>query len=466
MKKNFVLDTNVLISDPNCLNAFDDNDVYVPLVVIEELDKLKSRQDEVGANARNISRKLDDLRASGSLFKGVKLGSGGMLSIIPCDVSVDSALPTELQSSKADNLIVACALSLNSKMQNVVLISKDVNVRLKCDVLGVVAQDYLNMRIAQDSSMFYKGVSVTTVDRTLLNKIHIDGEIPFDSVKQSCDETVYPNQIVVIKSHDDGISSVGSALTRKIGDRLVKIGKNVENVFGLSPKNKEQRFAMDLLLDPNVQLVTLTGMPGSGKTLMSIAAGLEQLRSLGSTPVYDKFIVSRPIQPMGKDIGFLPGTLQEKMDPWLAPIKDNLEFLFGKSKKVYNRPNNKGSRDGSQEHRVSNNPYLDLMQEKGLLEIEAITYIRGRSIPRAIILIDEAQNLSMHEIKTIVTRAGEGSKVIVTGDIGQIDNCHVDIYTNGLTYIIEKFKDQEIAGHVALKKGERSALATIASDIL
>ena len=457
MKKNFVLDTNVLISDPNCLNAFEDNNVFIPLIVIEELDKLKSRQDEVGANARSISRKLDDLRAQGNLFKGVTLELGGTLNIVSCDVSVDSVLPTELQSSKADNLVIACAAQLNNRLQDVVLISKDVNVRLKCDVLGVVAQDYLRMRVAQDSNLFYKGVSTEHVDKALVAEVYANGQILLTSVELH--EPVYHNQIVVLK-YVENECTMSSVLTRRIGDNLVKI-KNIESVFGLSPRNKEQRFAMDLLLDPNVKLVTLTGKPGSGKSCMSLAAGLEQLRSLGSLPLYDKFIISRPVQPVGKDLGFLPGTLQEKMDPWLSPIKDNLEFLFGKSKKGLARPQQKNNSE-----RVSNNPYLDLMQEKGLLEVEAISYIRGRSIPHAFILIDEVQNLSMHEVKTIITRVGEGSKIILNGDIQQIDNSHVDVYTNGLTYVIEKFKEYDIAGHVTLYKGERSELATLASEIL
>jgi len=232
----------------------------------------------------------------------------------------------------------------------------------------------------------------------------------------------------------------------------------IESVFGLRPRNKEQTFSLDLLMDENVKLLSMVGKAGCGKTLLAIAAGLEQLNSIGSQPKYQKLIVSRPVQPVGKDIGYLPGTLEEKMEPWIAPVKDNLDFLLG--------INGKKSVRKSKDNLMSSDPYLELMQQRGLIEIEAISFIRGRSIPNAFIIIDEAQNLSMHELKTIVTRVGEGTKIVLTGDIEQIDNVDVDAYTNGLTYAIEKFKEHSIAAHVTLLKGERSHLATLASKIL
>ena len=238
--------------------------------------------------------------------------------------------------------------------------------------------------------------------------------------------------------------------------KLVPVSK-IEQAFGLKPRNKEQSFSFDLLFDTNINLLTLVGPAGTGKTCLTLAAALEQLRGIGSTPRYDKLIVSRPVQPVGKEIGFLPGTLAEKMEPWIAPIKDNMSFLLG-SKRT-----DRGNNDRKRRFEDS---YLSLMQEKGIIEIEAITFIRGRSIPNAIIVIDEAQNLTVHELKTIVTRVGEGTKIILTGDLDQIDNVHVDVYTNGLTYAIEKFKQYPMAGHVTLIKGERSALATLASKIL
>jgi PhoH-like ATPase len=265
----------------------------------------------------------------------------------------------------------------------------------------------------------------------------------------------------VLKSIDADGNTIKSALSR-VGpnDRLNHL-KKCEEVFGLRPRNKEQTFSFELLMDPTIKLLTLTGRAGCGKTLLALAAGLEQLEGVGSKKTYQKLIVSRPVQPVGKDIGFLPGTLQEKMEPWISPIRDNLEFLLGSSKKATRRRRSDESSGAG-----FKDPYLELMQQRGLIEIEAITFIRGRSIPNAFIIIDEAQNLSMHELKTIITRVGEGTKIILTGDIEQIDNVHVDAFTNGLTYAVERFKEYDISGHVTLLKGERSALASLASQIL
>ena len=241
---------------------------------------------------------------------------------------------------------------------------------------------------------------------------------------------------------------------------LVPISK-VESAFGLTNRNKEQAFSLDLLFDDRIKLLTLVGPSGTGKTLLALGAALEQLRGLGTLPRYDKLIVTKPVQAVGKDIGFLPGTLEEKMEPWIAPIRDNLNFLMDARR---NRPRRK--RQGAKQDDSDDNLYLNLMQRQGLIEIEAITFIRGRSIPNAFIIIDEAQNLSMHELKTIITRVGDGTKIVLTGDIEQIDNVHVDAFTNGLTYAVERFKEYPIAGHVTLVKGERSELATLASKIL
>lgn len=459
-KKTYVLDTNVLLSDPNSIFSFDEHDVIIPMVVLEELDKHKSRPDEVGRNARQVTRTLDNLREKGNLVDGVELNAGGALRVGRMDViHVDASTMTGLDLNKPDNLIIA----FTRYHVGSILVSKDINVRIKCDSLGVKCEDYLKMRVADDPQKFFKGVDVVEVDEEIVDYFYHKGEVELPSQVVN-DHKFYPNQIVVIKHVVDGQTNK-SAITKCVDPEkpLVPIVK-IEQAFGLKPRNKEQSFSLDLLFDENIKLLTLVGPSGTGKTLLALAAALEQLKGLGDprTARYDKLIVTRPVQPVGKDIGFLPGTLEEKMEPWIAPIRDNLNFLMDQKR---NRPK-KYKRNEGPARPASDDVYLQLMQERGLIEIEAITFIRGRSIPNAFIVIDEAQNLSMHELKTIITRVGDGTKIVLTGDIEQIDNVHVDVFTNGLSYAIEKFKEHSIAGHVTLMKGERSQLATLASKIL
>lgn len=463
MKKTYVLDTNVLLSDPNSIFSFQENDLIIPMAVLEELDHHKGRPDEVGQHARQVSRTLDDMRADGkSLIKGVPLPGGGLLKIVSIDKGVLKDMPTELQIDKVDNQIIAFMFSL--KGENNILVSKDINVRIKCDSLDLKCEDYLKMRVASDPQKFYRGVEVIELPEADIDFFYKNFrlDLPEELIKE---RHLCPNQIVVIKYVVDG-HTAKSALTRYPGanEALLPVAK-IDNAFGLKPRNKEQIFSLDLLFDPEVKLLTLVGPSGTGKTLLAVAAGLEQLKGLGSPPYarYEKLIVTRPVQPVGKEIGFLPGTLAEKMEPWIAPIRDNLNFLVNNK-----RPGRakKGATDHAGKPQNDDGMYLSLLQERGLIEIEAITFIRGRSIPNALIIIDEAQNLSMHELKTIITRVGEGTKIVLTGDIEQIDNQHVDAYTNGLTFAVERFKDYDIAGHVTLLKGERSKLATLASQIL
>ena len=465
MKKTYILDTNVLLSDPSFFKNFDDNDLIIPILVLEELDKHKGRSDEVGRNCREVSRALDGLSAGKNIQEGVDLPRGGKLKISSCTAGYKDLLPPELiQGSSVDNMIIGFVLQLRETIPDAILVSKDINVRVKCSSLGIQAEDYLSIRVSDNVDSLYTGVKVVVTTQDVIDNFYHEEKCNVDEIIQ---ETTYPNQIVVLKAVDVEGNTLKSALSRKTADSSLVPLQKYDNVFGIRCRNKEQTFSVDLLMNPDIKLITLTGRAGCGKTLLALAAGLDQLQSIGQNPVYQKLIVSRPVQPVGRDIGFLPGTLEEKMEPWIAPIRDNLEFLLGSSGKKQNMtsqvPRKKKTEESSGGFK---DPYLELMQQKGLIEIEAISFIRGRSIPNAFMIIDEAQNLSMHELKTIITRVGENTKIVLTGDIEQIDNVHVDTFTNGLTYAVEKFKEYSIAGHVTLLKGERSELATLASKIL
>lgn len=463
MKKTYVLDTNVLLSDPGFIHKFEDNDLIIPILVLEELDKHKNRSDEVGRNCREVSRILDSYSETGDLNAGVPLKNNGTLKIVSSTIDAKNILPAELTyNTSVDNMIIGFVMQLRSHVNNPILVSKDINVRVKCASLGIAAQDYKSMRVADNIETLYSGVKVITTSTEFIDEFYA-GANPHISTCTS--EETHPNQIIVIKSIDDDGNTIKSALSRLRPNGTLAQLRKFENIFGVKPRNKEQSFSIELLMDPEVKLVTLTGNSGCGKTYLTLAAALEQLETMGTKPNYQKLIVSRPVQPVGRDIGFLPGTLAEKMEPWLSPVRDNLEALmFSSSAKKMHTNRRKKSDDSSAGS--FRDPYIDLMQMKGLIEMEAISYIRGRSIPNAFIIIDEAQNLTMHELKTIITRVGEGSKIVLTGDISQIDNTHVDTFTNGLTYAIEKFKEHSISGHITLLKGERSALATLASQIL
>ncbi len=437
-KQIYVLDTSACLTDGSAIKSFGNNDVVLPLKVLDEIDAQKKRQDGVGTNARFIIRHLDNLRAEGNLNKGVRIAKGkGILSVKNYDPSV---IPDDLNINSPDNQIIATALTekKNNPRKKVIVVTKDINMRVKCDALGVLSEDYQGHDIVKDPDELFVGITDCLVDDELIDQFYAGEEV---YLPEELEKNLKPNEFVMLVSTANNKKTALTQFVRQ--DSPLKKIMQYDNIWGVKPRNKEQTFAFSLLMNPDIPIVSLIGKAGTGKTLLAIAAGLEQIMGGQDYERYKKLIVSRPVQPLGKDIGFLPGTLEEKMLPWLAPIQDNLEFLMGNDK----------------------NALLDHM-ERGVVEIEALTYIRGRSISNAFIIIDEAQNLSGHELKTILTRVGEGTKIILTGDIEQIDNIYIDEKTNGLTYAVEKFKDFDLAGHITLQKGERSKVASLSAKIL
>jgi len=436
MKKVYVLDTSVCLTDADCLTSFENNDIVVPLKVLEEIDHNKKRQDGAGINARKTIRMLDSYREKGSLHKGVRIAKGkGIIQVKGYDPAV---LPKEYDANTPDNQIIATALTERTlhKKRKVIVVSRDINMRVKCDSIGLLSEDYIEGQVVKDMSYVYTGTTSHLVDEQVIDQFYSREDI----ILEKDEIKLYPNQFVMLVSNSN---EKKTALARFVNysTPLQRIPQKKDGIWGVQAKNKEQAFALDLLMNPEIDIITLVGKAGSGKTLCAIAAALEQ--TMEGDNIYKRVIVSRPIQPMGKDIGYLPGTMEEKMNPWLAPIEDNLRFLMGNDKET-----------------------LQMYMDNGTIEVEALTYIRGRSIANAFIIIDEAQNLTIHELKTIVTRVGEGTKIVLTGDIEQIDNVYTDETSNGLTHAVEKFKDYELAGHIILQKGERSKVATLAAKVL
>ena len=435
MKKTYILDTNVFLTNANSVFEFKNNDIVVPLKVLDEIDKHKKRHDGVGLNARTIIRILDDLRAKGNLHKGVRMGRGkGILSVRGYDLE---DLPVGCDIESADNEILTTALTEMKKnpKRKVILVTRDINMRVKCDSLEIVTEDYAPNKVITDEKHLFTGFKKHLVDDQLIDQFY-EGEHIFIDKEEG---KFFPNQFVMLVSSSNE-KKTGLARFINHESKIEKVLESKEAVWGLKPRNKEQTFALNLLSDPEVPIVTLVGKAGCGKTLLAIAAGLDQVLE---EQKYQKLIVSRPVQPLGKDIGYLPGTMEEKMRPWLMPIQDNIDHLLNGKKSS-----------------------MDMFFENGTIQIEALTYIRGRSISNAFVIIDEAQNLTIHELKTIITRVGENTKIVLTGDIEQIDSVYLDATSNGLSYAVEKFKNHGLAGHVTLVKGERSKVATLASKIL
>jgi len=442
MKKTYVLDTNVILHSAQSLNAFEDNEVVIPMTVIEELDKFKRNQDELGRNTRQAIRQIDALRQKGSLAQGVPLNNSpdpdkcGSLRVLVSEGRLSDSSDMKVPDNRILNV---AKMLMEQEKRPVIFITKDLNLRLKADALGIPVEDFECEQVNSDE--LYPGVLTLPSDAGLMTQFHRDGfiEIPKDL-------TVYPNEFVIFAdTANEHHTTVGWCRHGRI--EVLPDGAG-EHVGGITPRSLEQRMALILLTDPEIQVVSLVGQAGSGKTLLALAAAVEQAIN---NNLYERILVSRPIVPMGKDIGYMPGGKDEKLSVWMQPIYDNLEFLM----------QNGGKKDQQTVRRR-----LDDMRRNHQLELEALTYIRGRSIPRQFIIVDEAQNLTPHEVKTIVSRAGMGSKMILTGDPAQIDNPYLDASSNGLSYLVERFKPVELHGHITLKKSERSPLAAAAAEHL
>ncbi|MCK4501431.1 MAG: PhoH family protein [Desulfuromonadales bacterium] len=437
--KNYILDTNVLLHDPQAIYKFSDNNVILPLTVIEEIDRFKKDQNETGRNARQISRLIDGFRSQAKLVEGVPLENGGLLKVAIYKQEFLQKLPPELRNDQGDNRILAVAQDLQENLPQgtVFFVTKDINLRIKADTIGLQADDYQSDKVPIED--LYTGTGEVQLSKEQIDQFYehgslsIDGEFFNNQGLTLIDET--NNSHTALGRYDASSSEVVA---------LIKVPK--EGIWGIYPRNREQQFAVDLLLNEDVQLVSLVGKAGTGKTLLAIAAGLVKT---ADESAYNRLLVSRPVYPMGRDLGFLPGDIEDKLAPWMQPIFDNVELLLSSYDEGGNRK--RGYRE-----------LLDL----GLMEIEPLTYIRGRSIPKQYMIVDEAQNLTPHEIQTIITRAGEGTKIVLTGDPYQIDNPYVDSASNGLSFSVERLKGQDITGHTTLTKGERSLLAELAANLL
>jgi len=427
LTNRFLLDTNVLLHDPLSLEAFPNDEVIIPISVLDELDRAKSRPDELGRNARCVARRLDQLRARGSLNTGVRLASGTLVRV---ELNHCAEIPAHLSDSSVDNRILRTAAGLKAD-GGIIVVTKDINLRVKCDACGIPAQDYEKDKLAKTPDALFSGYMTLSVPSSTIDEMYEGGEV-------SIGAEGFPNQFVRLQAED---AENHSGLGRIMPDGRVRAAHPPRELWDIKPRNIEQKFAMSLLVDPSVELVTLVGKAGSGKTLLAAAAALHHVLDDGSR--FQRALLSRPVQPMGRDIGFLPGTVEEKLAPWMSAINDNLELLLASDLRM-----------------------IDQLKERGVLQVEPLTYIRGRSIPNSFIILDEAQNLTMQEIKTVLTRVGQGSKIVLTGDVEQIDNPYVDFASNGLTHAVERLKKFEFTGHVTLHKCERSRLAGAAAEAL
>ncbi|MEQ9455638.1 MAG: PhoH family protein [Phycisphaeraceae bacterium] len=462
--KHFVLDTNVLLHNPKALYMFDDNHVVVPFAVLEELDKFKKGNDDVGRAAREVIRQLDKLRQQGRLADGVVWNDrGGSIRV----AFAEELRPKALTENAPDNRIIGVAWGLKEQGYRSIMITKDINVRLKSDSLGIHTEDFEAQKV--DIDHLYSGYTTLDVPGDIIDQLYEEKQLEIEALDElwaqqpqaedtphlgKNDDTIpelFANQFVQLRSATDD-SHTGLARRLADTDHLIPIHGPRKPVSGIMARNVQQIMGLDLLLDDEVKLVTLLGTAGTGKTLLAIAAGMTKVFAEHR---YDKLLVARPIMPMGRDIGYLPGDKDEKLSAWMQPIFDNLQYLLS-------------TRGAGSQHAESKQPEqrIEYLMSTGQLVLEPLTYIRGRSIPHQFMIIDEAQNLTPHEVKTIVSRVGEGTKIVLTGDIAQIDNPYLDSSSNGLSFMVERLKGEALVGHVTLAKTERSELASLAAEKL
>ena len=437
--KYFVLDTSVLLHNPNSLFSFDDNQVVIPFDVLEELDKFKKDSNDVGRNARMVIRHLDQLREKGHLAKGVHWnGHNGCIR-----VDMESGRVPGLNEAVPDNRIIASAWRLKQAGKPVIFISKDINARIKSDALGLDTQDFESQKV--DYETLYSGYRELSVPGAVIDRLYSEKRLEIaDPVLAALNPRLNPNEYVLLKnSADPSQTGLGRFVTAL--HAVLPLTRTKKACFGILPRNLQQIMALDLLLDDDIQMVTLMGTAGTGKTLLALAAGMTKCFN---DQRYERLLVARPIMPLGRDIGFLPGSKDEKMAAWMQPIFDNLEFLLA-DRRVHSAES------------ANTEAKLKALIEGGKVVLEALTYIRGRSIPHQFMIVDEAQNLTPHEIKTIASRVGEGTKIVLTGDAEQIDNPYLDANSNGLSFTIEKLKHSDLVGHVTLERPERSSLASL-----
>jgi PhoH-like ATPase len=441
-RKLYFVDTNVLLYDSKSIHAFVGNTVCIAIQVLDELDKFKDVKGVIGENARYVNRFLDSLRSKGNISEGILCEQSDIIYkvVLPKQKNNKKKKNTELtsleslDSSVVDNRIIASALQTHQDEPHasVIVVTKDINMRVKCDALNIKAQDYTkdSIQSLESSTSVWSGVITKEVDFETIESFH-------EEEYMDLDENLFPNSLIVLKSGN----SSGVGIVSQEGNSVKRVCYNLEKICGIIPYDKEQAYALKVLEDPNIPLVTLTGAPGSGKTYMTLLVGLHKLVN-DKKSKYNRIIITRSIQPVGRDLGFLPGDMGEKMSPWLAPIKDNF-------RQAYN-----------------DLTYFDQMIKNGTIEVAPLSYIRGRSFPNSYIIVDEAQNATIHELKTIITRAGENSKIVLMGDIEQIDTPYIDRLSNGLSIVIDKFKTSSLAAHIHLQKGRRSELANEANKLL
>lgn len=461
--KHFVIDTNVLLHNPEALFVFEENRVIIPFAVLEELDRFKAQNDDLGRNARQCIRHLDRLREAGRLIDGVAWGdlqpTAGRSGVVQIMLGEQDERPDALRADTADNRIIAVAWRLNQDGLPAIFVSKDINARIKADALGIISEDFENQKI--DLERMHGGYLTLLAPGETIDELYEERMLTLEALAQVArrpdapdrpgDFELLANEFVLLRSTTDPNHT---GLARRLADtaHVIPVSGPRKPVFGIMARNAQQTMALDLLLDDELTLITLLGSAGTGKTLLALAAGMAKVFQEGR---YDRLLVARPIMPMGRDIGYLPGSKDEKLSAWMQPIFDNLEYLLS-------------TRGSHMQQADSHSPEqrIKKMISEGRLVLEPLTYIRGRSIPHQFLIVDEAQNLTPHEVKTIISRVGEGTRLVLTGDVEQIDNPYLDASSNGLSYAIEKMKGLGVVGHVTLARSERSQLASLAADRL